>query len=74
MGRGAAAGVCGPPPRRLRSDWVAGLKLPVVAHDGAHGTVGEHVGSKFFDGLIKAGRVVDREVEAAAERLGNMNV
>ena len=50
------------------------MKLPVVAHDGANGTVGAHVGSKFFDGLIKAGRVVDREVEAAAERLGNMNV
>ena len=33
----------------------------VVAHDGANGTAGKNVGSKFFDGLIEKGRVVDRD-------------
>jgi hypothetical protein len=33
----------------------------VIAHDGAAGTAGKNVGSKFFDGLINAGRVVDRD-------------
>lgn len=43
----------------LRPEW--DLKQPVVAHDGAAGTAGKNVGGKFFDGLIKAGRVVDHE-------------
>ena len=35
------------------------MKKKVVAHDGAAGTAGKNVGSKFFDGLINAGRVLD---------------
>ena len=45
----------------LRPEWAQDLKKPVVAHDGNSGTAGKNVGSKFFDGLINAGRVVDRD-------------
>lgn len=45
----------------LRPEWVQDLKKPVVAPDGGAGTTGKNVGSKFFDGLINAGRVVDRD-------------
>ena len=44
----------------LRPEWADDLKKKVVAHDGSAGTAGKNVGSKFFDGLINAGRVVDR--------------
>ena len=37
------------------------LKKNVVSHDGSAGTAGKNVGSKFFDSLIDAGRVVDRD-------------
>ena len=42
------------------------MKKKVVAHDGAPGTAGKNVGSKFFDGLINAGRVVDRAPQRPA--------
>ena len=45
----------------LRPQWADDLKKPVVAHDGAKGTAGKNVGSKWFDGLIEKGRVVDRD-------------
>ena len=45
----------------LRPEWAQDLKKPVVAHDGKSGTAGKNVGSKFFDNLIDAGRVVDRD-------------
>jgi hypothetical protein len=45
----------------LRPQWADDLKKRVVAHDGAAGTAGKNVGSKFFDGLINAGRVVDHD-------------
>jgi hypothetical protein len=41
--------------------WASHLKKPVITHDGGAGTAGKNVGSKFFDGLINAGRVVDRD-------------
>ncbi len=37
------------------------MKKPVITHDGGAGTAGKNVGSKFFDGLIEKGRVVDRD-------------
>ena len=43
----------------LRPEWADGLKKKVVAHDGAAGTAGKNVGSKWFDGLIEKGRVID---------------
>ena len=45
----------------LRPEWAQDLKKPVVAHDGNKGTAGKNVGSKFFDGLIEKGRVVDMD-------------
>ena len=45
----------------LRPQWADDLKKPVITHDGGAGTTGKNVGSKFFDGLINAGRVVDRD-------------
>ena len=45
----------------LRPEWAADLKKKVVSHDGSAGTAGKNVGSKFFDSLIDAGRVVDRD-------------
>ena len=45
----------------LRPQWADDLKKPVVAHDGGKGTTGKNVGSKFFDSLIDAGRVLDRD-------------
>ena len=44
----------------LRPEWADDLKKPVITHDGGAGTTGKNVGSKFFDGLINAGHVVDR--------------
>ena len=36
--------------------------------DGGAGTAGKNVGSKFFDGLINAGRVVDRLLQKYGKR------
>ena len=45
----------------LRPEWAQDLKKPVITHDGGAGTAGKNVGSKFFDGLIEKGRVVDMD-------------
>ena len=45
----------------LRPEWAQDLKKPVITHDGGAGAAGKNVGSKFFDGLIEKGRVVDMD-------------